>query len=144
MITRALNDQSLPVYGKGENIRDWIYVEDHCNAIDIVMRKGRIGEVYNVGGNNEKSNLDVVRSILNALNKPETLISFVKDRPGHDMRYAIDAAKIHNEFGWIPKIKFEDGILLTIKWYVENKEWWESILCGEYQNYYEEMYNNRK
>ena len=143
MISRALADESLPVYGKGENVRDWLYVKDHCAAIDLVMREGKVGEVYNVGGHNEKSNLEVVKIILEKLGKPESLITYVTDRPGHDMRYAIDPTKIHNELGWLPETKFEDGIEETIEWYLNNKEWWENILSGEYQNYYEKMYDNR-
>ena len=143
MISRALADESLPVYGKGENVRDWLYVKDHCAAIDLVMREGKVGEVYNVGGHNEKSNLEVVKIILEKLGKPESLITYVTDRPGHDMRYAIDPTKIHNELGWLPETKFEDGIEQTIEWYLNNKEWWENILSGEYQDYYEKMYDNR-
>ncbi len=143
MITRALADQSLPVYGKGENVRDWLYVQDHCAAIDLVMRRGREGEVYNVGGHNERSNLQVVKTILRELGKPESLITFVTDRPGHDMRYAIDPAKIHRELGWLPETPFEEGIRGTVKWYLENREWWEHILAGDYQAYYERMYGNR-
>ena len=143
MISRALGDESLPVYGKGENVRDWLYVKDHCAAIDLVMREGKVGEVYNVGGHNEKSNLEVVKIILEKLGKPESLITYVTDRPGHDMRYAIDPTKIHNELGWLPETKFEDGIEQTIEWYLNNKEWWENILSGEYQDYYEKMYDNR-
>lgn len=143
MICRALNDRNLPVYGKGENIRDWLYVEDHCAAIDLVMRKGRVGEIYNIGGHNERANIDVVKIILQVLNKPESLITYVADRPGHDMRYAIDPKKIHEELGWRPQTSFDDGIQITIKWYLDNREWWERILKGEYQNYYEEMYGNR-
>ena len=143
MITRALNDQSLPVYGKGENVRDWLYVEDHCAAIDLVMRKGREGEVYNVGGHNERTNLDVVKTVLRELGKPESLITFVTDRPGHDRRYAIDPSKIHAELGWLPRTKFDDGIHQTVQWYLDNRQWWEHILAGEYQNYYQAMYGNR-
>ena len=143
MITRALNDQSLPVYGKGENVRDWLYVEDHCAAIDLVMRKGREGEVYNVGGHNERTNLDVVKTVLRELGKPESLITFVNDRPGHDRRYAIDPSKIHAELGWLPRTKFDDGIHQTVQWYLDNRQWWEHILAGEYQNYYQAMYGNR-
>ena len=143
MITRALNDQSLPVYGKGENVRDWLYVEDHCTAIDLVMRKGREGEVYNVGGHNERTNLDVVKTVLRELGKPESLITFVTDRPGHDRRYAIDPSKIHAELGWLPRTKFDDGIHQTVQWYLDNRQWWEHILAGEYQNYYQAMYGNR-
>ena len=127
MITRALADEPLPVYGKGENIRDWLYVEDHCSAIDLIIHKGREGEVYNIGGHNERTNLEVVKAILRVLNKPESLITFVKDRPGHDMRYAIDPAKIHNELGWLPKTKFDDGIKQTVEWYLENRPWWEKV-----------------
>ena len=143
MISRALADESLPVYGKGENVRDWLYVKDHCAAIDLVMRKGKVGEVYNVGGHNEKSNLEVVKIILDKLGKPESLITYVTDRPGHDMRYAIDPTKIHNELGWLPETKFEDGIEQTIEWYLNNKEWWENILSGEYQNYFDKMYKEK-
>ena len=143
MISRALADESLPVYGKGENVRDWLYVEDHCAAIDLVMRDGKVGEVYNIGGHNEKSNLEVVKIILDKLGKPESLITYVTDRPGHDMRYAIDPTKIHNELGWLPETKFEDGIEQTIEWYLNHKDWWENILSGEYQNYFEKMYKEK-
>ena len=143
MISRALADESLPVYGKGENVRDWLYVKDHCAAIDLVMREGKVGEVYNVGGHNEKSNLEVVKIILEKLGKPESLITYVTDRPGHDMIYAIDPTKIHNELGWLPETKFEDGIEETIEWYLNNKEWWENILSGEYQNYFDKMYKEK-
>ena len=143
MITRALNDQSLPVYGKGENIRDWLYVEDHCAAIDLVVRKGREGEVYNVGGHNERTNLEVVKTVLRELGKPESLITFVTDRPGHDRRYAIDPSKIHAELGWLPRTSFDDGIRQTVRWYLDNRTWWEHILAGEYQHYYQTMYGNR-
>lgn len=135
MISRALADESLPVYGKGENVRDWLYVEDHCSAIDLIIRKGKVGEIYNIGGHNEKSNLEVVKTILKALNKPESLITYVTDRPGHDLRYAIDPTKIHNDLGWLPETKFDDGIKKTIQWYLDNKEWWQSILDGDYQDY---------
>ena len=143
MISRALANESLPVYGKGENVRDWLYVKDHCAAIDLVMREGKVGEVYNVGGHNEKSNLEVVKIILEKLGKPESLITYVTDRPGHDMRYAIDPTKIHDELGWLPETKFEDGIEETIEWYLNNKEWWENILSGEYQNYFDKMYKEK-
>lgn len=143
IISRALADKSLPVYGTGENVRDWLYVEDHCSAIDLVMRKGRVGQVYNVGGHNERTNLQVVKAILKHLNKPESLITFVTDRPGHDMRYAIDPTKIHNELGWLPQTRFDDGIKKTIDWYLQNKPWWENIISGEYQSYYEKMYSDR-
>lgn len=143
VISRALADESIPVYGKGENVRDWLYVEDHCSAIDLVIRKGREGEVYNIGGHNEKTNLEVVKSILSYLGKPESLINYVTYRPGHDMRYAIDPAKIHNELGWLPATKFEDGIKKTIDWYLDNKDWWQNIISGEYQNYFDTMYGER-
>lgn len=140
IISRALADETLPVYGKGENVRDWLYVKDHCSAIDLVMRYGREGEIYNVGGHNEKSNLEVVKTVIKQLGKPESLITFVTDRPGHDMRYAIDPTKIHNELGWLPETKFEDGIRMTIDWYLNNREWWENIISGDYRNYFEKMY----
>ena len=143
MIVNALNDRELPVYGKGKNIRDWLYVEDHCAAIDLIIRHGRVGEVYNIGGHNERTNLDVVKTILRELNKPESLIRFVTDRPGHDMRYAIDPAKIHNELGWLPATSFDTGIRKTIQWYLNNRPWWEHIVSGEYRAYYKEMYENR-
>ncbi|MCR5528954.1 MAG: dTDP-glucose 4,6-dehydratase [Saccharofermentans sp.] len=143
MIANALADKPLPVYGEGLNVRDWLYVEDHCKAIDLIIHKGRIGEVYNVGGHNEMKNIDIVKLICKKLGKPESLITFVTDRKGHDMRYAIDPTKIHNELGWLPETKFADGIDKTITWYLENKSWWEDIISGEYQNYYEKMYGNR-
>jgi len=143
MITRAYADQSLPVYGKGENVRDWLYVEDHCAAIDLILRKSRNGEVYNVGGHNERANLDVVKTILREMGKPESLITFVTDRPGHDRRYAIDPAKIHRELGWLPQTKFEDGIRRTVRWYLDHRAWWEDILAGDYRDYYRRMYENR-
>ncbi len=143
MIANALNDKPLPVYGKGENVRDWLYVEDHCKAIDLIVRKGRVGEVYNIGGHNERTNLEVVKTVLRELGKSEDLITYVTDRPGHDMRYAIDPTKIHRELGWLPETKFDDGIKKTIQWYLDNKSWWENIISGEYQNYYEKMYAKR-
>ncbi len=143
IITKAMDDQPLPVYGKGENIRDWLYVEDHCAAIDLVMRNGKAGEVYNVGGHNERTNLDVVKTILRVLGKPESLIRYVTDRPGHDMRYAIDPAKIHRELGWLPKTNFDDGIVQTIQWYQNNQQWVESVTSGEYQSYYARIYGQR-
>ncbi|NLJ17129.1 MAG: dTDP-glucose 4,6-dehydratase [Clostridiales bacterium] len=143
MIANALNDKPLPVYGKGENVRDWLYVEDHCKAIDLIIHNGKDGEVYNIGGHNEKTNIEIVKIICKELSKPESLITYVKDRAGHDLRYAIDPAKIHKELGWLPETKFEDGIKKTIKWYLENRSWWQEIISGEYQNYYEKMYGNR-
>ncbi len=143
MIANALNDKPLPVYGEGLNVRDWLYVEDHCKAIDLIIHKGKVGEVYNIGGHNEMKNIDIVKLICKHLGKPESLITYVTDRKGHDMRYAIDPTKIHNDLGWLPETMFADGIQKTIKWYLENKEWWETIVSGEYQNYYEKMYGNR-
>ena len=143
IISRALKDETLPVYGTGENVRDWLYVEDHCIAIDKIIHNGRIGEVYNVGGHNERTNLEVVKTILRELGKPESLITYVTDRAGHDMRYAIDPTKISTELGWEPTTTFDDGIKKTIAWYLENKEWWENIISGDYQNYYDEMYSGK-
>ena len=143
MIANALNDKPLPVYGKGENVRDWLYVEDHCKAIDLIIRNGKVGEVYNVGGHNEMKNIDIVKLICRKLGKPESLITYVTDRKGHDLRYAIDPAKIHNELGWKPETKFADGIDKTIDWYLSHRQWWENIISGEYQSYYEKMYGNR-
>ena len=143
MIINALNDKKLPVYGEGLNVRDWLYVEDHCSAIELILSKGRAGEVYNVGGHNERANIEVVETILHILGKPESLIEHVTDRKGHDLRYAIDPTKIEEELGWKPKTTFEDGINKTIDWYLENKAWWEKIISGEYQNYYAQMYGNR-
>ena len=143
MIANCLNDKHLPVYGEGLNVRDWLYVEDHCKAIDLILHKGRIGEVYNVGGHNEMRNIDIVKLIIHELGKSEDLITYVTDRKGHDLRYAIDPTKIHNELGWLPETKFQDGIKKTIKWYLENRQWWEEIISGEYTQYYEKMYGNR-
>ena len=144
MISRALKNESLPVYGKGENVRDWLYVEDHCNAIDLIIHKGKDGEVYNIGGHNEKTNLEVVKIILKELSKPESLITFVKDRAGHDLRYAIDPSKAKRELGWEPFTSFDVGIKKTIRWYLDNRSWWENIINGDYQNYYERMYGSRQ
>jgi dTDP-glucose 4,6-dehydratase len=143
MISRALANEELPVYGKGENVRDWLHVLDHCVAIDLIVRNGKVGEVYNVGGHNERTNLEVVKTILKALGKPESLIKYVTDRPGHDMRYAIDPTKIETELGWKPTYTFDTGIEMTINWYLENREWWENIISGEYQKYFDKMYGNR-
>ena len=140
MIVNALHDKPLPVYGKGINVRDWLYVEDHCKAIDLIIRKGRVGEVYNIGGHNEMRNIDIVKLICKELGKPESLITYVEDRKGHDMRYAIDPTKIHNELGWLPETRFADGIKKTVAWYLEHRDWWEEIISGEYQNYYEKHY----
>ena len=143
MIANALADKPLPVYGTGENVRDWLHVEDHCRAIDMILENGKVGEVYNIGGHNERSNLDVVKTILKQLGKPESLITFVGDRKGHDLRYAIDPSKIHGELGWMPETKFDDGICQTIDWYLNNESWWKNIISGDYMEYYEKMYGNR-
>lgn len=143
MIINALHDKPLPVYGDGQNVRDWLYVEDHCRAIDLILQKGRVGEVYNVGGHNEMKNIDIVKLICKALGKPESLIHFVKDRKGHDRRYAIDPAKIHRELGWLPETKFADGIQKTIQWYLDNEEWWQPIVNGDYVKNYDRMYGSR-
>lgn len=143
MISRALNDEKLPVYGNGENVRDWLHVYDHCAAIDLILHKGRVGEVYNVGGHNERTNLEVVKTILKTLGKSEDLITYVTDRPGHDLRYAIDPQKLEVELGWKPTYNFDTGIAQTIQWYLDNKQWWENIISGEYQNYFEKQYGDR-
>lgn len=143
MIANAMRDIPLPVYGKGENVRDWLYVEDHCKAIDMIMRDGKVGEVYNIGGHNERANIEVVRTILKGLNKGEELITYVKDRPGNDRRYAIDPTKAREELGWFPETDFDTGIRQTIEWYKDNTAWWQNVMSGEYQAYYEKMYGNR-
>jgi len=143
MIANALADKPLPVYGEGLNVRDWLYVEDHCRAIDFILQRGEVGQVYNIGGHNEMKNIDIVKIILSALDKPESLITYVTDRKGHDMRYAIDPTFIHEKLGWLPETKFADGIQKTIEWYLNHKEWWQEIVSGEYQSYYERMYANR-
>ena len=143
MIINALADKPLPVYGDGLNVRDWLYVEDHCKAIDLIIHNGKIGEVYNVGGHNEMANIDIVKLILKKLDKPESLITFVEDRKGHDRRYAIDPTKISSELGWLPDTKFADGIEKTIDWYLSHKDWWKEIISGEYQNYYSKMYGGK-
>ena len=143
MIINALNNEDLPVYGDGMNVRDWLYVTDHCEAIDLIIHEGTVGEVYNVGGHNEMANIDIVKLICNALDKPESLIKYVTDRKGHDRRYAIDPTKIHAELGWLPKTSFEEGIQKTIQWYLDNEDWWQDIVSGEYRNYYKEMYEDR-
>ena len=140
IITRALANKKLPVYGEGLNVRDWLYVKDHCSAVDLILHNGTLGEIYNIGGHSEKTNISVVKTILEQLNKPESLIEYVKDRAGHDLRYAIDATKIFNELGWKPETCFDDGIKATIDWYLNNREWWEDILSGEYKEYYKKMY----
>lgn len=142
MITNALEDIPLPVYGDGLYVRDWIYVNDHCSALETVLRKGRPGEIYNIGGSSEKKNIDVVKKILQHLGKPLELIQYVKDRPGHDRRYAINADKIKNELGWAPKYAFGEGLEQTITWYIQNRSWWQKIKSGAYRDYYERQYNN--
>ena len=137
MITNALADKPLPVYGNGENVRDWLYVEDHCKAIDLIIHKGCAGRIYNIGGHNEMRNIDIVRRICRELGKPESLITYVADRKGHDLRYAIDPARICEELGWLPETGFADGIKKTVRWYLDNKAWWRAILSGEYRNDYD-------
>ncbi|WP_025114725.1 dTDP-glucose 4,6-dehydratase [Lysinibacillus fusiformis] len=143
MIINALKDKKLPVYGDGKNVRDWLHVTDHCSAIDLVLHKGINGEVYNVGGHNEKTNLEVVKELLKQLDKPESLIQYVEDRLGHDRRYAIDPTKLQKELGWEPKYTFETGLKETVRWYLDNKDWWENIISGDYQNYYDEQYGGK-
>lgn len=143
MVINALGERELPVYGDGRNVRDWIFVEDHCRGIVLVAENGRSGEAYNMGGDAERENIQIVRFILEHLKKPETFIRYVTDRPGHDFRYAMDYSKIEDELGWRPLFGFEEGMLATIRWYLENRPWWERILSGDYQQYYERMYGNR-
>ncbi|MCD6569538.1 MAG: dTDP-glucose 4,6-dehydratase [Deltaproteobacteria bacterium] len=143
MVLNAYEDKELPVYGDGKNIRDWIYVGDHCRGIIMVAQSGVGGEIYNMGGDTQMENIEIVRMILDYIHKPHSLIKFVKDRPGHDFRYAMDYSKIETELGWCPAVKFEEGIEATIKWYLENKRWWEAVRTGEYMNYYERMYGGR-
>jgi dTDP-glucose 4,6-dehydratase len=143
MIANALDNKPLPVYGDGLNVRDWLYVGDHCAAIDVVIRKGIPGEVYNIGGNNEWTNIDIVKLLLTLLGKPESLISFVRDRPGHDRRYAMDASRIRRELGWEPDHTFERGIRETVDWYLANQPWWKRVMSGEYKEYYRKMYDER-
>jgi len=143
MINNALNDKSLPVYGDGLNVRDWIHVEDHCRAVWKVLTDGKSGEVYNIGSSNEKANLEVVKTILKLVGKPQSLITYVKDRPGHDKRYAIDSSKINNQLGWHATTKFEQGMKNTIDWYLQNKKWLTDVTSGQYQKYYQQMYANR-
>ncbi|MFN3330129.1 MAG: dTDP-glucose 4,6-dehydratase, partial [Pyrinomonadaceae bacterium] len=143
MIANAMNDEPLPVYGDGKNVRDWIYVEDHCRAIWEIYEKGRSGEIYNIGARNERQNIEVVKSILDILGKPYSLIRFVQDRPGHDRRYAIDPTKVETEIGWKPKVKWEEGLRRTIQWYQENQDWVERIRNGSYREYYRRLYGSR-
>jgi dTDP-glucose 4,6-dehydratase len=143
MIANAMQDKKLPIYGDGMNVRDWIYVEDHCDAIDAVLSKGMIGEIYNIGGGNEIPNIEMAKLILSKLGKPETFLEYVKDRPGHDRRYAMDSSKIEKELGWKPARLFSEGIELTVKWYLDNEKWWKRIISGEYQDYYKLQYGGR-
>jgi dTDP-glucose 4,6-dehydratase len=143
MIGNALEDKQLPVYGDGLQIRDWLHVSDHCSAINAVLQSGRVGEIYNIGGNNEKANIDIVRLILNTLGKPESLIKYVEDRLGHDRRYAIDNTKITSELGWKPTYTFEEGIMETIKWYLDNKKWLDGVRSGAYMEYYDKYYSSK-
>lgn len=140
IIYRAMENKSIPVYGNGLNIRDWLHVKDHCIAIDLILRNAKKGEIYNIGGNNEKTNIEVVKSVLRILNKSEDLITYVLDRPGHDLRYAIDSSKIQKELNWKPTYSFEEGLKETVEWYLNNEEWWKEIVSGEYTQYYENMY----
>ena len=143
IIVNLLHNKPIPVYGTGENVRDWLYVEDHCRAVDLILHKGRAGEVYNVGGHNEMKNIDVVKLVIAELGKSEDLITYVKDRAGHDKRYAIDPTKIQTELGWSPQVRFKDGIKTTVQWYLNNRQWWEDLISGDYVKYYEKMYLNR-
>jgi dTDP-glucose 4,6-dehydratase len=143
MISNALEDHDLPIYGDGLNVRDWIYVADHCKAIDTILHRGKSGEIYNIGGASERTNVEVVKAILEIVGKPESLIRFVTDRPGHDLRYAMDFSKLHKELGWQPQVAFEEGIRKTVSWYREHPDWWRRIKTGEYLEYYERMYGNR-
>lgn len=143
MFINAQNNKPLPVYGKGINVRDWLYVDDHNRAIDLILHEGKVGDIYNIGGHNEKSNIEIVRMILDKLGKSESLIRFVTDRKGHDLRYAIDSTKIQQQLGWKPEVSFDRGLDMTIEWYENNKLWWQSIISGEYKEYYQRMYGNR-
>ena len=143
IIMRAMSKEQIPIYGKGENVRDWIFAEDHCNAIDKIIRSGRAGEIYNIGANNERSNLEIVSTVLEKLKKPKSLISFVKDRPGHDLRYAVNSSKIQQELGWRAETDFSDGLEKTIEWYIQNEKWTDSIVTKEYENYFNKIYGSR-
>jgi dTDP-glucose 4,6-dehydratase len=143
MISNAMEDRELPIYGDGLNVRDWIYVEDHCRALNVILHRGKSGEIYNIGGASERTNLEVVRTVLEVLGKPESLIRFVTDRPGHDRRYAMDFSRLKKELGWQPTVTFEEGIKKTVTWYVEHQDWWQRIKSGEYLEYYERMYGDR-
>ncbi|WP_375772813.1 dTDP-glucose 4,6-dehydratase [Archangium gephyra] len=143
MVVNALHDKPLPVYGDGANVRDWLHVEDHCSALLAALEKGKAGQVYNIGGNSERKNIEIVKAILGLLNKPESLIKYVKDRPGHDRRYAIDATKMKAELGWTPAHTFEKGLQETVRWYVDNSAWWERVMSGAYRQYFESQYRTR-
>lgn len=143
IIMRAMSNEQIPIYGKGENVRDWIFAEDHCNAIDKIIRSGRAGEIYNIGANNERLNLEIVSTVLEKLKKPKSLISFVKDRPGHDLRYAVNSSKIQQELGWRAETDFSDGLEKTIEWYIQNEKWTDSIVTKEYENYFNKIYGSR-
>ncbi len=143
VITNALEGRELPIYGDGLNIRDWIYVDDHSRALDLVLHRGREGEIYNIGGKSEQTNLEIVKFIVKELGKPESLITFVRDRPGHDRRYAIDSGKLREELGWEPQTSFQEGLQKTVRWYLDNRGWWEKVKSGEYLEYYARMYGNR-
>jgi dTDP-glucose 4,6-dehydratase len=143
VITNALENKPIPVYGDGLNVRDWIYVLDHCRALETVVQHGKVGEVYNVAGNSEKTNLELIKAILGHLKKPESLITFVADRPGHDRRYAIDSAKIERELGWKPAASFSDALATTVDWYLKNEAWWRRIKSGDYLKYYDKWYRER-
>ncbi len=143
IIMRAMSNEQIPIYSKGENVRDWIFAEDHCNAIDKIIRSGRAGEIYNIGANNERSNLEIVSTVLEKLKKPKSLISFVKDRPGHDLRYAVNSSKIQQELGWRAETDFSDGLEKTIEWYIQNEKWTYSIVTKEYENYFNKIYGSR-
>ena len=144
MIITALEGKKLPVYGDGLNVRDWLYVKDHCRAIDLIIHNGKVGEVYNVGGHNERSNIEIVKAICKKLGKSEDMIEFVEDRKGHDRRYAIDPTYIHDELGWLPETKFEDGLSETIDWYLAHEDWWRDIISGSYKSYYAKMYEGKE
>ena len=139
-ITNLMEGKKVPVYGDGMNVRDWLYVEDHCAAIDLILRKGKIGETYCIGGDSEKTNMEITKKIIELMGKDESSIEYVKDRPGHDRRYAIDFSKIKQELGWEPQINFEEGLQKTIEWYKNNESWWKNIKSGEYQEYYAKQY----
>ena len=143
-VTNALFDQPLPIYGDGLHVRDWIFVQDHCKALDLLLHQGSPGRIYNIAGGNERTNLDITRMILEKLGKPQTLLKHVKDRPGHDRRYALDCSRIKDELGWEPETSLEQGISRTVEWYVANQPWWQKIKSGEYLEYYQKHYLHRE